>query len=90
MASDRAIDTATDAVLYDLGRALRAARQQADITQEDLAEMTRIDVKRIQRIEAGTVNATVKTLVKIASALNLTFWQLLSDRGRSARSRPPR
>lgn len=69
---------------------LRAARVRADITQEDLAEKTKIDVKRIQRIEAGTVNATVKTLVKIASALNLSFWELLSARGRRAPSRPSR
>jgi transcriptional regulator with XRE-family HTH domain len=88
LVSDRAIDTATDAVLVDLGRVLRAARDRADLTQEDLAERSKIDVKRIQRIEAGTVNVTIKTLVKIASALNLTLWQLLNERGR-ARSRRP-
>lgn len=90
MASDRAIDDATDAVLTALGRVVRAARDRADLTQEDLADRSKIDVKRIQRIEAGTVNVTVKTLVKIATALDVPLWELMADGGRRARIRHPR
>lgn len=90
MVSDRAIDATTDVALHDLGRGIRAARERADVTQEDLADRSRIDVKRLQRIEAGTVNVTIKTLVRIASALDLTLWQLLRERypAGSRRRRP--
>ncbi len=82
MVTDRAIDATTDEVLRDLGRRVRAARDRADISQEDLADRSKIDVKRLQRVEAGTVNVTIKTLVRIASALDLTFWQLIHARHR--------
>jgi transcriptional regulator with XRE-family HTH domain len=64
-------------VLKDLGRSVRRARTSAGITQEKAASQADIDYKRYQRIEAGTVNLTVRTLHRIARALDVDFWELL-------------
>ncbi len=60
-----------------LGRRIRAARIEAELTQEEAAGVAGIDYKRWQRLEAGKVNATVRTLARAAQALNLTVWELL-------------
>lgn len=64
------------AVLRLLGRNVRAARVTAGLTQEAAAARARIDYKRWQRIEQGSVNVTVRTLVRIATVLNASFWDL--------------
>jgi transcriptional regulator with XRE-family HTH domain len=64
-------------VLHELGRRIRAARQQSGLTQEKAAATASIDYKRWQRLEQGTVNATVRTLSRAAAALGLTFWDLV-------------
>jgi transcriptional regulator with XRE-family HTH domain len=50
------------------------------MSQEDAAAASGIDYKRIQRIEAGSVNITVKTLVRLTSALGTTVWRLTQTR----------
>jgi transcriptional regulator with XRE-family HTH domain len=64
-------------VLKDLGRSVQRARVAAGLTQEKAASQAGIDYKRYQRIEAGTVNLTVRTLHRIARALDVDFWHLL-------------
>jgi len=63
-------------VLRQLGRRLRDARSAADLTQEEAASRAGIDYKRWQRLEAGEVNATVRTLVRAAKAVGTTFADL--------------
>jgi hypothetical protein len=41
-----------------------------------------IDYKRYQRIEQGSVNTTVRTLDRIAAAMELEFWQLMGPAAR--------
>lgn len=53
------------------------ARLATGMTQEAAASRAGIDYKRWQRLEAGEVNATVRTLVRAAGALGTTFWELL-------------
>ncbi len=80
-----------DSVLRDLGRRVRAARDRAELTQEQVAELANIDTKRLQRIEAGTVNVTVKTLVRIGNAIGISIWQLAgAQAGRQRRVGPRR
>ena len=67
----------TPDLLVTLGLKVRAARARAGLTQEEAAAASAIDVKRWQRIELGTVNATMRTLDRIASALDTTVWQML-------------
>jgi len=47
------------------------------MTQEKLSTASGIDYKRLQDIEGGRVNVTVKTLVRLAGALGVDFWSLL-------------
>jgi transcriptional regulator with XRE-family HTH domain len=64
-------------VLRELGRRIRTARQSSDLTQEKAAAAAGIDYKRWQKLEQGTVNATVRTLNRAAAVLGLTFWELV-------------
>jgi transcriptional regulator with XRE-family HTH domain len=65
---------------------MRRARRRAALTQEAAANAAGIDVKRWQRLEAGTVNATVRTLVAVASALGVSFWKLVGAAPKSRKS----
>ncbi len=75
---------------------IRGLRDKAGLAQEDAAHRAGIDYKRWQRIEAGDVNSTVRTLARVADALGITFWQLVREPGganngalsRQARCRP--
>jgi transcriptional regulator with XRE-family HTH domain len=49
------------------------ARKKKGLTQEQLAEMTNITVRTIQRIESGESNPRPYTLQSIATALDLNF-----------------
>lgn len=49
-----------------------------DYTQEQLAELSDLNVTFIGEIERGHCNPTIDTLNKIAGALNLTLSQLIS------------
>jgi len=69
-----------DRVQREIGRRVRAARLRAGMTQEAAAGEAGIDYKRWQRIETGEVNCTIRSLVRIAAALDTTFWRLLSAR----------
>lgn len=78
---------AVDEVLREVGRRIRAAREAVELTQEEAAGQAGIDYKRYQRLEAGSVNATVRTLARVASALSTSFWQLVAEPRRSTRKR---
>lgn len=69
-----------DAVLAEVGRRVRDARVRAGLTQEGAAAAASIDVKRWQRLEAGEVNATIRTLIRAAAACRMTIWELLDAR----------
>jgi transcriptional regulator with XRE-family HTH domain len=78
-------------VLIELGQRVRTARLEAGLTQEDAAAAAELDWRRWQRIEEGTVNATIKTLVRVARAVRKDFWSLLASEttGVAAPSRKP-
>jgi transcriptional regulator with XRE-family HTH domain len=59
----------TSNVLARVGR--RIAELRGNRTQAQLAERVGCDLRDLQRIEAGTRNVTVKTLVEIANALRV-------------------
>lgn len=56
-----------------IGQEIRKLRQEKGITQEELAERTRLSVRTIQRIENGEVDPRAYTLQTIASALEIDF-----------------
>lgn len=73
------------ALLRDVGLRVRNARKAAGLSQEDAAAAAGLDWRRWQRIEGGEVNATVRTLARVAKALGLSFWDLLAVKARAKR-----
>ncbi len=69
--------TAVGGVLLEAGEQIRRARILKKITQEDAAERARIDYKRWQALEEGRANPTLKTLMRVAEALETDFWALM-------------
>ena len=52
-----------------LGKRIRLARVEADLTQTELANKIRAKQKSISRYETGASVPTIETLMKIASVL---------------------
>lgn len=63
-----------------VGVRLRAARRKANLTQVQLGEISGFKDSYIAELESGS-NVTLKTLIRIASALNLQVADLLPDSG---------
>ncbi|MBI4522938.1 MAG: helix-turn-helix transcriptional regulator [Deltaproteobacteria bacterium] len=58
-----------------LGERLREIRTAQGLTQEDLQDRG-MSYRYYQRIETGKVNLTLRSLERVASALNVTVWDL--------------
>ena len=68
-----------DQALARLAVAIRESRARAGLTQEGLAAQAGMAVRHVQKIEAGEVNVTIRTLAKIAQALGLNISDLFAD-----------
>ena len=65
---------------HEIGERIRKSRQEARISQEELAEYAGISGSYISDIEAGKRNFSVDVLMKIAEALQVsTDWILRAD-----------
>ncbi|MCH9633991.1 MAG: hypothetical protein S4CHLAM7_07250 [Chlamydiae bacterium] len=62
-----------------LGKRIKLARVEVDMTQADLAEATEILQKSISRYETGQSLPTLETLEKIARTLKKSFAYFLDD-----------
>lgn len=60
-----------------LGEKIRRLRKEKRLSQENLAELVKTDVRTIVAIENGSRNPTLKTVNKIARALEITVSELL-------------
>ncbi len=69
-----------DALLL-FGMRVRELRSEKAISQEELAALTELDRTYISGIERGKRNLSLKNILKIASALNVTASQLLDIEG---------
>lgn len=54
-----------------LGANVRRWRRRRELTQENLIELTGMDIRFLQRIESGTINARLDTVVRLAQALDV-------------------
>ena len=63
-----------------LGKRVRALRLLRELTQEEAAEIAKLDEKHWQDIEGARTNPTVATLVGIARALDVTLAELFDRR----------
>lgn len=59
---------------------VRVERTIKRLTQAQLAELIDVHEKYIGKIEAGKQNITVKTLNKLANALNIDICRLLEEK----------
>lgn len=60
------------------GRQIRILRQEKNMTQERLAELSDISVSFLGGIERGQKSPTIETVEKLASALGISMGQLLA------------
>lgn len=66
-------------MIPDLGKIIRAKRQQLDLTIEQLAEASNSSVSFISKLELGRLdNLKLKKLHEILNALNLSFADIFS------------
>lgn len=72
-------------VLREIGECVRRAREAADLTQERAAELADIDYKRWQKLEQGGINATTRTLLRVADAVGTDIFGLMAYRGTRGR-----
>lgn len=63
-----------------VGRNIKTARESANLTQAQLAELTGMDQSEISRIERGSRGLSVNRLGLIAEALSVRAGDLLNDR----------
>ena len=62
-----------------LGKRIKAAREQAGLTQEDLADRLGMSTTHISVIERGVKPPKLDTFVRIANVLNVSADNLLQD-----------
>lgn len=68
--------------LINLGIHIRQLREKKNLSQENLAHDCNISKSQIARIERAEINTTVKTLVKIANALEIDPKELFDLKSR--------
>ncbi len=61
-----------------IGKQIRELRTKQDMTQLDLAVKSGMEENAVQRLETGRTNPTIKTLLKIAKALDVEFSELVT------------
>lgn len=64
-----------------LGEAIRQLRQEAGMSQEELAERADTDLSQVGGIERGTRNPSYTTLLRLAAALDTTVGRIASLAG---------
>jgi transcriptional regulator with XRE-family HTH domain len=67
---------------------VRRRRKDREWTQEDLAEHAGIDEKQVQRIEAGRINIGVRSLLRVARALEVSLGDLTIAPGYDGEAEP--
>jgi len=59
--------------LKQLGANVRRIRNSIGMTQERLAELVDINIRNVQRIEAGEINLLITTVARIRRALGCSW-----------------
>lgn len=67
--------------LKTLGRNIKYYRAKLGLTQEDLARLSGVYRSHLAGIESGNLNPAVKTIEKIARALNVSVADLFAPGG---------
>ena len=64
--------------LINLGRHIRQIRERKNLSQQNLADICDLPKTTLGRIERAEMNTTIKTLIKIANALEIEPKELLN------------
>jgi len=72
------MDISEENFIINLGVHIRQLREKKNLSQQDLANDSNIPKAQIGRIERAKVNTTVRTLIKIANALEIEPKELLN------------
>lgn len=64
--------------IINLGVFIRQIRERKNLSQQSLADISDLPKTTIGRIERAEINTTIRTLVKIANALEIEPKELLS------------
>lgn len=64
-------------LLQAIGGNVRRLRQRSKLTQERLAELVGVNPRTVQKIEAGKLNILVTTLMRVQSALDCRWEELM-------------
>lgn len=67
-----------ESFLIGLGVHIRQLRERKNMSQQDLATDSNIPKIQIGRIERAEINTTIKTIIKIANALDIEPKELLN------------
>ena len=65
------MDISEEIFIANLGIHIRQLREKKNMSQQDLADDSSIPKSQIGRIERAEVNTTVRSLIKIANALDI-------------------
>jgi transcriptional regulator with XRE-family HTH domain len=71
-------DAKIQAQLKKFGASVRRERIARGITQEKLAEFVDLNIRSVQKIEAGQINVLVTTAIRIQKALDCAWGKLMS------------
>jgi transcriptional regulator with XRE-family HTH domain len=63
--------------LKSLGANIRRERVALGLTQEKLAELVDLNIRTVQKIEAGDINVLVTTAIRLKQALGVAWTKLL-------------
>ncbi|WP_299676324.1 helix-turn-helix transcriptional regulator [uncultured Dokdonia sp.] len=66
----------SEAFYKQVGDKIRQLRKEKEWSQTELGYQSELDKSVIQRIERGAGNSTLKTLLKVANALDVQFYEL--------------
>ena len=65
--------------MYLIGQIIKKYRNNLKLSQEDLAFKANLDRTYISKLEQGKMNTTIKSLTKIANALEISIFILMKD-----------
>ena len=65
--------------LYLIGQTIRKHRRNLNLSQEELAFKANLDRTYISKLEQGQMNTTIKSLTKIANALETNIFILIKE-----------
>jgi transcriptional regulator with XRE-family HTH domain len=75
------MDSSAEDPLVGFARRLREIRLERGLSQEQLASLAGLDRTYVSGCETGRRNATIRTIIRLAAALQVDPANLVSDRG---------